>query len=56
MNVIDINLISSLRGGSQKRYRTSACGKYILSTRVGLVVDIVSKYKNGFLFNDINDF
>ena len=57
MNVIDINLISSLReGGPKSVIESSACGKYILSTRVGLVVDIVSKYKNGFLFNDINDF
>jgi glycosyltransferase involved in cell wall biosynthesis len=57
MNVIDINLISSLReGGPKSAIESSACGKYILSTRVGMVPEIISKYKNGFLFNDINDF
>lgn len=57
MNLIDINLISSLReGGPKSVIESSSCGKFILSTFVGMVPQIVSKYKNGFLYNDINDF
>ena len=55
MNLIDINLISSLReGGPKSVIESSSCGKFILSTFVGMVPQIVSKYKNGFLYNDIN--
>ena len=57
MNLVDINLISSLReGGPKSVIESSSCGKFILSTHVGMVPQIVSKYKNGFLFNDISDF
>lgn len=56
MNLIDVNIISSLReGGPKSAIESTACGKFILSTDVGLVKKIINKYKNGIIFNE-NDF
>lgn len=57
MNIIDINIISSLReGGPKSAIETTACNKFLLSTDVGIVPDLIKNFQNGYIFFNEYDF